>query len=125
MNDKNKNEKAGLALYISLTNDNFREEVIESSMPVMVVFIAGWYGSYHIVANILSELASEYKVRIKFCELDAIAFNKITEEYKITELPTFLFFNDGILVDKTAGMVPRKDLVEKLNSLLSVAQSFG
>jgi thioredoxin 1 len=117
----NKNKNTGLALYISLTNDNFHEEVIESPVPVMVVFIAGWYGSYHIIANILSELASEFKVGIKFCELDAIAFNNITEEYKITELPTFLFFNDGVLVDKAVGVVPRKDLVEKLNGLMSAA----
>jgi len=121
MNDKNTNEKTGLALYITLTNDNFQEEVIESPLPVMVVFIAGWYGSYHIVANILAELASEFRVKIKFCELDAIAFNNITEEYKISELPTFLFFNGGTLVDKAVGMVRRKDLVEKLNSLLCAA----
>jgi thioredoxin 1 len=121
MNDKSANEKTGLALYITLTTDNFQEEVIESPLPVMVVFIANWYGSYHIVANILAELASEFKVKIKFCELDAIAFNNITEEYKITELPTFLFFNDGTLIDKAVGMVPRKDLVEKLNGLVHAA----
>jgi len=120
VNNNNNDEKTGLALYISLTNDTFREEVIESPMPVMVVFIASWYGSYHIITNLLSELASEFKVRIKFCELDAIAFSNTTEEYKITELPTCLFFNDGILVDKAAGMVPREELVEKLNNLLCV-----
>ncbi len=104
--------------YTIVTDSNFKEEVLESTGPVMVDLWADWCGPCHIIAPGIEELAREYQGRVKVAKLDIDANPMIATKYGIRSIPTVLFFKNGEVVDQVIGAVPKKELVDKLNSLL-------
>ncbi len=104
--------------YTIVTDSNFKEEVLESTGPVMLDLWAEWRGPCHIVAPAIEELACEYQGRVKVAKLDVEANPMTGTKYGIRSIPTLLFFKNGQVVDHAVGAVPKKELVDKLNSLL-------
>ena len=104
--------------YTIVTDSNFKEEVLENTGPVMVDLWADWCGPCHIIAPAIEELAREYQGRVKVAKLDVEANPETATKYGIRSIPTVLFFKNGEVVDQVIGAVPKKELVDKLNSLL-------
>ena len=104
--------------YTIVTDSNFKEEVLESTGPVMLDLWADWCGPCHIIAPAIEELAREYQGRVKVAKLDVEANPMTGTKYGIRSIPTLLFFKNGQVVDHAVGAVPKKELVDKLNSLL-------
>ena len=107
--------------YVTLTESNFRNEVLESSKPVLVDFWASWCGPCHIIAPAIEELASDYDGQATVGKLNVDEQPGIAQEYGIQSIPSVLFFQDGKIVDQVVGAVPKKALAEKLNRLVAVA----
>lgn len=107
--------------YVTLTENNFRNEVLESSKPVLVDFWASWCGPCHIIAPAIEELASDYDGRATVGKLNVDEQPGIAQQYGIQSIPSVLFFRDGNVVDQVVGAVPKKALAEKLNRLITVA----
>ena len=103
---------------ITLTDDSFQSEVIESSVPVLVDFWATWCGPCRMVAPIVDELAEEYDGRVKVGKVDVDSEQKIAADFGIRSIPTLLIFKDGKQADQIVGAVPKNQLVEKLESVL-------
>lgn len=103
---------------ITLTDDSFQSEVIESSVPVLVDFWATWCGPCRVVAPIVDELAEEYDGRVKVGKVDVDSEQKIAADFGIRSIPTLLIFKDGKQADQIVGAVPKNDLVKKLESVL-------
>lgn len=104
--------------HITLTDANFKKEVLENSDPVLVDFWADWCGPCHIIAPSIEELAGEYKDRIKVGKLEVDNNPQIAGKYGIRSIPSLLFFKKGQIVDQVTGVLPKKELSDKLNSLL-------
>ena len=107
-----------MANAITITDDSFQSEVVQSSIPVLVDFWAVWCGPCRMVAPIVDELAVEYEGRVKVGKVDVDSEQKIAADYGIRSIPTLLIFKDGELADQIVGAVPKKQLVEKLEALL-------
>ncbi len=107
--------------YVTLTESNFRNEVLESSKPVLVDFWASWCGPCHIIAPAIEELASDYDGQATVGKLNVDEQPGIAQQYGIQSIPSVLFFQDGKVVDQVVGAVPKKALAEKLNRLVVVA----
>jgi len=107
--------------YVTLTESNFRNEVLESSKPVLVDFWASWCGPCHIIAPTIEELASDYDGQATVGKLNVDEQPGIAQQYGIQSIPSVLFFQDGKVVDQVVGAVPKKALAEKLNRLVTVA----
>jgi len=107
--------------YVTLTESNFRNEVLESSKPVLVDFWASWCGPCHIIAPAIEELASDYDGQATVGKLNVDEQPGIAQQYGIQSIPSVLFFQDGKVVDQVVGAVPKKALAEKLNRLVAVA----
>jgi thioredoxin 1 len=103
---------------ITLTDDSFQSEVIESSVPVLVDFWATWCGPCRMVAPIVDELAQEYDGRVKVGKVDVDSEQKIAADFGIRSIPTLLIFKDGKQADQIVGAVSKNHLVEKLESVL-------
>ena len=103
---------------VILTDKNFDAEVLESREPVMVVFSADWCGPCHMVAPMIDDLASEFKGRVKMGKSDVDMNASIAARYGVRSTPTFLFFRKGQLVDQVVGVVPKRVLADRLNTLL-------
>jgi len=103
---------------VEITDDNFESEVLKSDKPVLIDFWAVWCGPCKMIAPIVEELANEYDGKIKIGKLDVDSNQQTSIKYGVRSIPTLLVFKDGKLKDSIIGAVPKKHIVEKLNSAL-------
>lgn len=104
---------------ITLTDENFAKEVLESNLPVLVDCWAVWCGPCRMVAPVVEALATEYQGRAKVAKLDVDSAQKTAMDYGIRSIPTLLIFKGGKVADQVIGAVPKKQIVEKLDAVLA------
>ncbi len=100
---------------VTLTDQNFQKEVIESEMPVLVDFWAPWCGPCRMIAPVIEELATEYSGKFKIGKLNTDENSKSASTYGIMSIPTIGIFKNGELVDGVVGAVPKHILTKKLD----------
>jgi len=103
---------------IHLTDSNFKEEVIDSEIPVLVDFWANWCGPCKMITPIVEELAREYKDKIKIGKLDVDSNPKIATHYGIMSIPTLMFFKDSRVTDQVMGALSKPELKRKIEECL-------
>ncbi|UCG27084.1 MAG: thioredoxin [Bacteroidales bacterium] len=103
---------------IEVNDANFEEIVLKSDKPVIVDFWAEWCGPCRMVSPIVSELSEEYEGQVVVTKLDVDSNPGVSAKYGIRNIPTILFFNNGEIVDKQVGAVPKSNLEAKLQALL-------
>jgi len=106
-----------MSAYVTGTDANFQEEVLQSDLPVLVDFWAAWCGPCRVIAPTIEELASEYEGRAKVVKLDVDANPQTAMAFNIRSIPTLLLFKGGRPVDQMVGVVPKPMLAQKLDSL--------
>jgi len=103
---------------ITITDENFASEVINSTEPVLIDFWATWCGPCKMIAPIVEELAGEFSGKIKIGKLDVDNNQQTSIEYGVRSIPTLLIFKDGKVRDTIIGAVPKSNIVQKLNAVL-------
>jgi len=103
---------------VSLTTQNFPDEVLKSPVPVVVDFWAEWCGPCKMIAPVLDELAEEFEGRVKIGKLNIENDQSIAVEYRVSGIPTFLVFKDGQVISQQVGIAGGKP---KLKSLIDSA----
>lgn len=95
---------------ININDGNFRKEVLEESLPVLVDFWAVWCGPCLRLAPVIDEIAGEYKGKLKICKLNVDDAPKIAASYEIMSIPTVAIFKNGEIVDKFVGALPKEEI---------------
>ncbi len=108
---------------LTLTEANFRNEVLESDRPVLVDFWAAWCGPCRAVGPLVEEIAEEYEGRAKVGKLNVDEHPGVAAKYGVRSIPTLLVFQNGEVVDSAIGAVPKSVLIEKLDRPTAVASS--
>jgi len=108
-----------MAQAIEVTDATFEEEVLKSDLPVLVDFWAVWCGPCRMIHPIVEELAQEYDGKLKVTRLDVDKNNQTASQYRIMSIPSLLFFKDGEKIDQVIGAVPKQQLAEKVENLLT------
>jgi len=103
---------------ISLSEQSWKDEVINSESPVVIDFWAEWCAPCHMITPILEDINGEYEGKIKIGRLNVDENPTIAGEYRIMGIPTLLFFRSGKLVDKVVGVVPKKVLQDKIEMII-------
>ena len=103
---------------ITITDENFASEVINSTEPVLIDFWATWCGQCKMIAPIVEELAGEFSGKIKIGKLDVDNNQQTSIEYGVRSIPTLLIFKNGKVADTIIGAVPKSNIVQKLNAVL-------
>lgn len=101
-----------------LTQNEFKNEVLESVDPVLVDFWAPWCGPCRRVAPLVEELAQQYAGRVKVVKVDVDQNQELAGGYGINSIPTLMIFKDGEVVDRFVGIPPRDKLETALNEAL-------
>ncbi len=97
---------------IVVTNDTFKKEVLESSIPVLVDFWASWCGPCKALAPTIDQVSEEFNGKVKVVKIDVSENQDISSQFKIQSIPTLILFKDGKILDTKIGSLPKNNLVE-------------
>ncbi len=90
-----------------LNSGNFKTEVLESDIPVLVDFWATWCGPCKMLAPTISKIAEEKAGQIKVCKLDVDEEPEIAAQFGISSIPTLIVFKAGKPAKKSIGVQPK------------------
>lgn len=100
------------------TDDNFEQEALKASGPVLVDFWAPWCGPCQMMAPVIDELAAEYDGKVKIGKLN-VDENQVTAgKFGIMSIPTMLLFKDGVVAGQFIGGMSKEDLKVKIEQSL-------
>jgi len=99
------------------TDENIKD-IINSGKPVVIDFWAEWCGPCRMVGPVVEELAKEYEGRVQIGKMNVDDNTETPETFGIRNIPTILFFKDGLLVDKQVGATQKAVLATKVEALL-------
>ena len=102
----------------TVTTQNFEQEVLKSSKPVVVDVFATWCGPCRMMAPIVDELAKELEAKFKLVKINIDEERDIAIKYAVSSIPTFLFFKNGSLVGKEMGFMTKEVLKSKIETML-------
>jgi thioredoxin 1 len=106
------------SLEVEVNGNNFQQEVLESSIPVLVDFWAPWCMPCRMLAPTIEKLAEENKGKLKVGKLNTDENQNISAQYGIQGIPTLIIFKEGKEVGRTVGVMSKEKLQEKLDPIL-------
>ena len=104
---------------VHLTENNFNDEVLKASLPVLVDFWAEWCGPCRMIAPIVDEIAKEHEGRLKVGKLNVDDAQEIAVKYNVMSIPTLMFFKQGKPVDMVVGALGKEQLISRVKKNLS------
>ncbi len=99
-----------------ITDNEFEQEVIKSTQPVLVDFWAPWCGPCRQIAPMIDEITSENEGSAKVVKINIDDSPKAAQDYGVSSIPTLMVFKDGEVVERFVGGQPKAKLQEALDS---------
>ena len=92
-----------------ISQTTFKQEVLDSSTPVLVNFWAPWCGLCRLVDPILLETQAKWKGRLQIASINADENLRLVSSYRLTTLPTIMLFNEGNILHRMEKFHSRED----------------
>jgi thioredoxin 1 len=108
-----------MANTVTVTDDSFAADVLNSDKTVLVDFWATWCGPCKMVAPVLDEIAGENRDKITVAKLDVDANPATARDYQVLSIPTMIVFQDGKPVKQIVGARPKAALLSDLADYLA------
>lgn len=99
---------------ITITTENFEEEVLRSDKPVLLDFWAAWCGPCQMLAPIIAEIAQEQGERIKVCKVNVDEESALAVSFHVTSIPTVLVMQGGKVKSTSVGYRSKEQLIALL-----------
>ena len=97
---------------ITVTDDNFDDQVIQSEIPVLVDFWAEWCGPCKVIGPTIDALAADYQGKIKVAKLNVDDSPETAGRFGVRSIPTLIVFKDGEAQQAAIGVRPQGQLAE-------------
>ncbi|MGH8322124.1 MAG: thioredoxin TrxA [Gammaproteobacteria bacterium] len=92
------------------TDANFDNDVLKSSLPVLVDYWAEWCGPCKMIGPILDEIATDYKGKLMIAKVNVDENAHLTQKYGIRSIPTLMLFKDGNVQAQKIGALSKSQL---------------
>ena len=101
-----------------VTDDTFEQEVLQSTLPVLVDYWADWCGPCKMIAPILDDLSSEYNGKLQIAKMNVDENSETPAKYGIRGIPTLMLFKNGAVVATKVGALSKSQLAAFIDSHL-------
>ena len=102
-----------MSLAMTITNDNFETEVLQSDRTVLIDFWAPWCMPCRMLAPTLEEIAAE-RPDIKVCKVNTDEQMELAIKFSITSIPCLFVIKDGKAVERLEGLRPKEEILPYL-----------
>jgi thioredoxin len=99
---------------VTVTDQNFENEVLKADKPVLVDFWATWCGPCRMVAPVLDELADETD-QVRIAKLNVDENQQVAYKFQVSSIPTFILFKNGQMADRMMGAMPKSAFQNFIN----------
>jgi len=99
-------------LRVNVTDETFEEEVLNSQAPVLVSFWASWCPACKMMQAVVERLHEQYKDKVKVLKHNIDLNPKYSEQYGVYNVPTWILFENGEVVNRRFGAMTRKQLIK-------------
>ncbi|HYN22042.1 MAG TPA: thioredoxin [Thermoanaerobaculia bacterium] len=100
---------------VTVTDQNWDQEVLKSDQPVLVDFWAQWCGPCRMVAPVLEQLAGEMEGKVRIAKLDVDSNQATAYQFQVSSIPTFILFKNGEMADRMMGAMPKSAFENFIN----------
>jgi len=97
---------------------SFQDLVQTSDLPVLVDFYAAWCGPCRMMAEILEQVNTQMRNRLRVIKIDTEKYPQLAAEHQVYALPTLVLFKNGKPVERIEGVLSAKQLIQRLQSLI-------
>ena len=98
---------------VTITKENFENEVLKSDKPVLLDFWATWCGPCRMVSRIVDEIANE-RDDIKVGKINVDEQGELSMQFRIVSIPTLIVMKNGEVVNKAVGAMPKEEILNLL-----------
>ena len=100
-------------MVIEITEQNFKKEVIDSEIPVLLDFWASWCGPCRMLSPVVEEISNEY-MNIKVGKVNVDEQSELAQKFGIMSIPTLMVFKNGKHIDTKIGVIPKSAILSML-----------
>jgi thioredoxin 1 len=103
---------------VHVSDSSFEQDVLKSSVPVLLDFWAEWCGPCKMIAPILDQIAAEYAGKVVVAKMNVDENPKTPMKFNVRGIPTLILFKNGQLEGQKIGAVRKADVAAFLDSKL-------
>ncbi len=104
---------------LEITKDQFKPEVLDSPVPVLVDFFATWCGPCRMLAPTVEDIAADYEDKIRTVKADVDQMPDIAMEYGIMSIPTLMVFKGGEVAGKMVGVSEYDEIADMVDGAIA------